>query len=247
MSGGYEDDEDHGDYIVYTGQGGEGKLYGREANRRPGTQARKPRARPQLRRRAAGSGRSRRRGRSSSCSGGGIPVDGLFYVQDYWSEPGKSAFDVYRFQLVRTDDTGAVTNLPEGSQQDGAAPRVRNTGSENCSKYRCSARSEGVERLHMSGVWRGDCHIRRPLRRQAAHIRPLGRPHDGPDIPENILCLCPNDHVRFDYGVIFISDSGEVLTVASGEVIGDLRTVAGHTPDHVQFAYHRSLWGRASD
>jgi putative restriction endonuclease len=33
---------------------------------------------------------------------------------------------------------------------------------------------------------------------EAAHIRPLGAPHDGPDTPDNILCLCPNHHVLFD-------------------------------------------------
>lgn len=35
---------------------------------------------------------------------------------------------------------------------------------------------------------------------EAHHIRPLGRPHDGPDEPENILVLCPNHHADFDYG-----------------------------------------------
>jgi putative restriction endonuclease len=37
---------------------------------------------------------------------------------------------------------------------------------------------------------------------EAAHIRPLGSPHNGPDTPENILCLCPNHHVLFDHGGI---------------------------------------------
>ncbi|MCX5892441.1 MAG: HNH endonuclease, partial [Deltaproteobacteria bacterium] len=34
------------------------------------------------------------------------------------------------------------------------------------------------------------------------HIKPLGSPHDGPDVRENILCVCPNHHVMLDYGVI---------------------------------------------
>lgn len=37
---------------------------------------------------------------------------------------------------------------------------------------------------------------------EAHHIKPLGTPHNGPDIPENILCLCPNCHVMLDYGAI---------------------------------------------
>ena len=31
-----------------------------------------------------------------------------------------------------------------------------------------------------------------------AHIQGLGRPHNGPDIIENMLCLCPNHHDQFD-------------------------------------------------
>ena len=34
------------------------------------------------------------------------------------------------------------------------------------------------------------------------HIRPLGREHAGPDVIENILCVCPNHHVALDYGAI---------------------------------------------
>lgn len=37
------------------------------------------------------------------------------------------------------------------------------------------------------------------------HIKPLGNPHNGPDIKENIIILCPNCHVKFDNGAIDIS------------------------------------------
>lgn len=32
------------------------------------------------------------------------------------------------------------------------------------------------------------------------HIRPLGIPHNGPDIISNMMCVCPNCHIRLDYG-----------------------------------------------
>lgn len=35
---------------------------------------------------------------------------------------------------------------------------------------------------------------------EAHHVKPLGAPHDGPDVRGNILCVCPNDHVLLDYG-----------------------------------------------
>ncbi len=39
---------------------------------------------------------------------------------------------------------------------------------------------------------------------EAHHIKPLGAPHNGPDVAENIIVLCPNHHVMLDYGVIEI-------------------------------------------
>lgn len=34
------------------------------------------------------------------------------------------------------------------------------------------------------------------------HIKPLGSPHNGPDIKENILIVCPTHHVEMQYGGI---------------------------------------------
>jgi hypothetical protein len=36
---------------------------------------------------------------------------------------------------------------------------------------------------------------------EAHHVKPLGSPHDGPDVTENIVCVCPNHHAELDYGV----------------------------------------------
>ena len=33
-------------------------------------------------------------------------------------------------------------------------------------------------------------------------LQPLGKPHDGPDVAENIVCLCPNHHAACDLGAI---------------------------------------------
>jgi 5-methylcytosine-specific restriction protein A len=37
---------------------------------------------------------------------------------------------------------------------------------------------------------------------EAHHIKPLGRPHDGDDMGDNLLCVCPNCHVQLDYAAI---------------------------------------------
>lgn len=35
---------------------------------------------------------------------------------------------------------------------------------------------------------------------EAAHIVPLGAPHHGPDMLDNLIPLCPNHHLQFDSG-----------------------------------------------
>jgi hypothetical protein len=40
---------------------------------------------------------------------------------------------------------------------------------------------------------------------EAHHIKPLGRPYNGPDIEGNILVLCPNHHALCDLGAIHIA------------------------------------------
>ena len=44
------------------------------------------------------------------------------------------------------------------------------------------------------------------------HIQPLGNPHNGPDIIENMLCVCPNCHIKLDYGFEPINVEIENLT-----------------------------------
>ena len=36
------------------------------------------------------------------------------------------------------------------------------------------------------------------------HVKPIGSPHLGPDIADNVVCVCPLHHVLLDYGVIEI-------------------------------------------
>ena len=68
------------------------------------------------------------------------------------------------------------------------------------------------------------------------HIHPLGNPHNGPDVRENILCLCPNCHALCDLGAIRL-------------VIVDLHQVEGHFVGQEFIDYHNQKihavhWGR---
>jgi putative restriction endonuclease len=72
---------------------------------------------------------------------------------------------------------------------------------------------------------------------EAAHIRPLGRPHDGPDDLANLLCLCPNHHVLFDNGAFGIGPAMDLIGIP-----GMLSVVRGHKIDAQHLVFHRQLW-----
>lgn len=62
---------------------------------------------------------------------------------------------------------------------------------------------------------------------EAHHIRPLGNPHNGPDIAGNILILCPNHHVQCDYKFIMLN-------------LIELRLNARHQVNQVFIDYHNN-------
>ena len=73
---------------------------------------------------------------------------------------------------------------------------------------------------------------------EAAHIRPLGKSHNGPDTADNILCLCPNHHVLFDYGGFTVNDD---LFLAGEE--GTLTVHPRHHPSQEHLRYRRDHYG----
>ncbi|MFG3696359.1 HNH endonuclease [Micromonospora sp. NPDC047620] len=112
---------------------------------------------------------------------------------------------------------------------------------------RSTAVAERVKRLHghRCQVCKTRLTTRYGFYSEAAHIRGLGRPHEGPDQDDNVLCLCPNHHVQFDAFAIFIDSDLVVRRTSDGEKIGKLRLHPKHAigPDHLQ--YHRRFCGMA--
>ena len=50
---------------------------------------------------------------------------------------------------------------------------------------------------------------------EAVHIKAVDNPHNGPDRMENMLVLCPNHHIQFDYGILRIEKIGGDYTINS--------------------------------
>lgn len=69
---------------------------------------------------------------------------------------------------------------------------------------------------------------------EAHHIKPLGRPHNGPDIAENIIVLCPNHHVQLDFGALQLGPE-------------KIHSIHGHNIGSQFIEYHNSeIYGASS-
>ena len=160
----------------------------------------------------------------------GYRYDGLFRVVDAWQEKGHAGFEVWRFRMQTADVSEVIENAETGS---GAAPRrastvlrvVRDTELSRRVKvihdFRCQVCGIRIEGL--AGPYA-----------EAAHIRPLGKPHDGPDELSNLLCLCPNHHVLFDLGGFTIADDLALIGLN-----GTLLTRPTHEIGLAHLAYNR--------
>ncbi|WP_445170551.1 YDG/SRA domain-containing protein [Mycolicibacterium sp. Dal123E01] len=146
VSGGYVDDQDFGNVIVYTGQGGRDQNSGR-----------------QIADQEFGWGNL---GLARGC------LDGLPVRVIGSGRPGRTETTIQRI-IRSTKVAEALKHLYD---------------------YTCQVCQTRLA-THAGGY------------AEAAHIQALGVLHNGPDVVQNLLCLCPNDHVRFDAGANYIDDA----------------------------------------
>lgn len=201
LSGGYEDDEDQGTEVVYTGFGGRDPATGKqiEDQRLVGGNL------ALVKSQTEGLPVRLIRGpdpKSAFAPKKGYRYDGLYRVDDSWVDAGRSGFRVWLYRLVRSETIdqpagdGSVQAPPEAKRRETTVSRiVRDSalGREVKAQYGHACQVCGVKLAGPGGPYA-----------EAAHIRPLGRPHNGPDVLENLLCLCPNHHVLFDLGTFTI-------------------------------------------
>ncbi|WP_406092960.1 YDG/SRA domain-containing protein [Kitasatospora purpeofusca] len=242
VSRGYEDDEDYGDVIVYTGQGGRDPHSGEQVKNQELTLGNAALAT------SAATGSPVRVVRSADR---GYRYDGLFKVEDYWSEDSRSGFRVWRFRLVSLPPGGQVS-VAAGAVADVAAgqdvtPSRMVTAVQRI--VRSTAVANYVKRVHDYACQVCGVRLESPngAYAEAAHIVPLGAPHRGPDIVGNVLCLCANHHVLFDFGTLVINDDLTVVKRSDSSVVGQLREAAGHEVDRSRLREHRVRHGFWSD
>jgi len=235
LSGGYVDDEDLGDIIIYTGEGG-----------------RDPKTRRQVKNQSLKGGNlnlanNQREGipirvirghkaDSDYAPTRGYRYDGLFRIENCWRERGRDGFIVWRYRLVKIQDADRIDAparehlAPYGEEKPGRSNVyttrvIRNSEIGNYVKtiYNFTCQITGVRLVTPTGPYA-----------EACHIKPLGRPHSGPDTVPNILCLSPNMHVLFDFGAISLQDDLRVIGLT-----GRLNVLDEHKLSIENIAYHR--------
>jgi len=238
MSGGYEDDEDYGDRIVYTGDGGRDPVTGVQIADQELTAGNRGLAA------AMDQGFAVRviRGsnlKSKHAPASGFRYDGLFRIEDRDFTRGKAGFHVWKFWLVKELEQEFVLQDTQATLPDGTLEPLRRLSRVE-RVVRSSALASAIKKLY---DYRCQvCGIR--LEKvtggyaEGAHIRPVGQLHKGPDVPGNLLCLCPNHHVLFDDGAIWVDDQFNVYE-RNGALIGPLILKPGHEIDTEQLRYHR--------
>lgn len=235
VSGGYEDDQDFGDEIIYTGQGGQ-NTSGLHIADQTLTRGNLALAKSQM------EGLPVRviRGvhtKNPHAPKTGYRYDGLYRVDSYWHEKGKSGYLVWRYRLLKIDPAESlpVTAAPDLRSGTNTSPTrkssqvqrvVRDTkqAKELKKHYDYSCQVCGLQITTAAGPYA-----------EAAHIRPLGAPHNGPDTVDNIICLCPNHHVMFDLGAFAIADDLSLVGID-----GELHVSKGHKLNLDHIRYHRT-------
>lgn len=239
LSGDEEDVQDLGDVIIYTGQGGRDQNTGQQISDQTLTQKNLALAKNKtlgLPVRVSRGGRHR----SPFTPASGYRYDGLFSVDDYWHETGSAGFRVWRYRLVKIKDEVAPPQTPEPAQgsliDDGGGRQPARRETTTLRIVRDTKKAREVKRLYDFTCQMCGERLEGPAGpyAEAAHIRPLGAPHNGPDSTENLLCLCPNHHVLFDLGGVTIAEDLTLIGTA-----GSLTVHPRHRINAEHIRYHR--------
>jgi putative restriction endonuclease len=241
VSGGYEDDQDFGDEIIYTGHGGRDQS-GRQITHQTFIRGNKALVMNSLDGLPVRVIRGAHKG-NDFAPASGYRYDGLYMVDNYWSEKGKSGFNMCRYKLVKLNN--ALT--PKANSSKLETQTEREYGSTTPQRVtltiqriiRNSKLGRKIKKLYNSKCQVCNLQITTEagLYAEAAHIKPVGTPHNGPDMIENLLCLCPNHHLMFDRGVFYISADMNLNGIK-----GKLNVHAKHIISKDYLDYHRRMY-----
>ena len=236
LNGGYVDDRDYGDEILYTGEGGRPEGSPRQTFDQPFTKGNLDLSKNKITKLPIRVIRGAKHFEKEYAPLGGYRYDGLYYLEDYYPDIGEDGYRIWRYKLVKEINT----SLPPSRNPDTPAPRSerttshiqRNTNIPKILKKDYDFKCQVCDiRLEANGV---------PYA-IGAHIKGLGTPHEGPDIRENMLILCPNCHYLFDAFAFSIADDFSLIGKE-----GQLTVNRNHNIELDFIRYHREKYEIAS-
>lgn len=158
----------------------------------------------------------------------------MYTVADFWHEIGKSGFKIWRFRLVKIPEKTVPGQIVAEEAAEYSVPNRIEVRVSRIIRDTVQARAIKALYDHRCQMCRTRLECPAGPYAEAAHIRPLGAPHNGPDTRDNILCLCPNHHVLFDNGAISVAEDLSLI----GE-FGSLTINRDHHINDDHLAYHR--------
>ncbi|MGW1891638.1 YDG/SRA domain-containing protein [Streptomyces sp. NPDC002004] len=248
-SGGYAADRDEGDVVIYTAMGGDpvdghitkdqeltGPNAGLVLNEREGLPIRFVR------------GLGIRGGKARD----GYQYAGLYRVDEHWSTRTEQGHLMWQFRLVKDDGEVVPDSVEVETDED--MTEVERAAARYVTAQRRVRNTRAARKI--KSLYENLCQIcRTPVvvdadgtrYSEGAHIQALGEPHCGPDIAANILCLCPNCHVRFDNGALLITDDLKVVDGFTHALVGELYVQHNRHRIRAEFLeQHRSRWADRS-
>ncbi len=202
LSGGYEDDEDELNYVLYTGHGGQDKPGGKQIADQEFTGGNKG---LQLSNHYQLPVRITRGFQIGNGPESGYRYDGLYFVTEYERVRGKSGFYVCRFHLESEIEINDLENKLKNTLKPSYA-RVERVKTQVNRLNRNISLSEKVKEIYNYRCQICNVFLKSPQGGIVigAHIKGLGKPHNGPDVIENMMSLCPNHHSQFDMFSFYI-------------------------------------------
>ncbi len=236
LNGGYIDDQDSGDKILYTGEGGRKKNSTKHTFDQPFLRGNLDLSKNKYNGLPIRVIRGSKHFEKKYSPISGYRYDGLYYLDDYYAEEGAHGHRIWRYSLTKEVNT----DLPPARGKDTPAPRRERTTNQ-------PQRNPTIpQTLKMDYDFKCQvCDIRLEANGVphaiGAHIKGLGTPHEGPDIRENMLILCPNCHYLFDAFAFSIADDFSLIGRD-----GNLTVNRNHNIELDFIRYHREKFEIAS-
>lgn len=242
LAGGYADDKDYGNILIYTGAGGNDPNTKKQIDHQSWDHGPNAGLLKSLNEKLPVRVIRGAKHKSPYSPKEGYKYGGLYLVVEAYLIEGRDGFDVCQYILEKLDPSSASPSVQELAVTLDHSVRSAKRKEVIVSRLSRDAQlSKTVKELYdyRCQVCGTAIPTKEGFYAEGAHIKPLGSPHNGEDSLANLICLCPNHHKMFDFGSFSISDDYSLLGCENGS----LKVLKQHMLSSKSLAYHRKQHG----